>query len=182
MTQNTSDIAALEQRVRLMEDKWQILELLSAYGPAVDSGSADDAAALWIEDGTYDVDSGMLSGHTDLKKMIKGDQHQDFIMNGSAHTLSTPHIELAGDTAVATGHTQLTVKVAGSEADFKVLRITANRWELVRVDGGWRIDRRIGRLLDGRADARELLAAAQTITHEESANAPEAAADKNAKR
>lgn len=182
MTQNSSDIAALEQRVRIMEDKWQILELLSAYGPAVDSGSADEAASLWAIDGSYDVDSGMLCGHGDLKNMINGDQHQSFIMNGSAHMLSTPHIELAGDRAVATGHTQLVVKVAGTEADFKVLRITANRWELAKVGGRWRVDRRIGRLLDGRADARELLAAAHSMAQQDSAVALATAADENGTR
>lgn len=159
MERQQPDLDALFLRVEAMEDKWQILQLLSTYGPAVDSGSADAASELWQEDGVYDVDSGILDGRGDVKSMIEGELHQNFIMNGSAHMMSVPRIELCGDRAVATGHSQLVIKIPRTEADFKVLRITANRWELVREGNHWRVSRRVGRLLDGRSDARELLAA-----------------------
>ncbi|MEV3964359.1 nuclear transport factor 2 family protein [Nocardia sp. NPDC050193] len=172
MTQTSGDIEALGRRVQMMEDKWQILELLSAYGPAVDSGSADRAADIWLEDGVYDVDSGMLSGRDDIRTMVGSDLHQNFIMNGSAHMMSLPHIEVDGHRAVATGHSQLVIKVPGTTADFKVERITANRWELTKTDGRWRVERRIGRLLDGRPDARALLGAAAATSTADSDDPP----------
>lgn len=159
MTGAPVDIEALQRRVQAMEDRWQILELIATYGPAVDSGSADAAAELWLEDGVYDVDSGMLEGRAGLRAMIEGEMHQSFIMNGSAHMMSLPHIELDGDRAVVTGHSQLVLRTSEATADFVVARITANRWELVKIDGRWRVERRIGRLLDGRDSARALLGA-----------------------
>ncbi|MFJ6095667.1 nuclear transport factor 2 family protein [Williamsia muralis] len=172
MTHNSPGIEALERRVQVMEDKWEILALLSAYGPAVDSGSAETAASLWLTDGVYDVDSGTLRGHSDLVDMIKGEQHQSFIMNGAAHMMSTPSIELDGDTAVVTGHTQLITRVPDTAAEFRVLRITANRWELVRTGGQWRVSRRVGRLLDGRADARKLLGAGANADADPTSDSP----------
>ncbi|MEV5388952.1 nuclear transport factor 2 family protein [Nocardia farcinica] len=162
MTDRSADIDALARRVEAMEDRWQILELLSAYGPAVDSGSADVAADLWLDDGVYDVDSGMLRGRAGLRAMIEGDMHQGFIRNGSAHLMGLPHIVLDGDRAIVTGHSQLVLKVSDGP-EFAVARITANRWELVKIDGRWRVERRIARLLDGRAEARALLAALGTV-------------------
>jgi hypothetical protein len=94
--------------------------------------------------------------------MVGSDLHQNFILNGSAHMMSVPHIEVDVDRAVATGHSQLVIKVPGTTAEFKVERITANRWELTKTDGRWRVERRTGRLLDGRPDARALLGAIAT--------------------
>ena len=157
MTQTPGDIEALLRRVEVMEDKWQILELIAAYGPAVDSGSADGTAALWSEDGEYDVDSGMLRGREELRAMVGSAPHQGFITNGSAHLIGLPHVEVDGDRAVAIGHSQLVLKVPGTTAQFHVARITANRWELVKTGGRWQVRRRVARLLDGRPEARELL-------------------------
>ncbi|MBW0274127.1 hypothetical protein ATM97_32945 [Nocardia sp. MH4] len=157
MTPAPADLAALLRRVELMEDKWQILELIAAYGPAVDSGSADGTAALWSEDGEYDVDSGMLRGRAEVRAMVGSAPHQGFITNGSAHLIGLPHVEVDGDRAVAIGHSQLVLKVPGTTAQFHVARITANRWELVKTGGRWQVRRRVARLLDGRPEARELL-------------------------
>lgn len=168
MTPNSADLEALVRRLEVMEDKWEILHLLATYGPAVDSGSADAVAELWLDDGVYDVDSGMLDGQEDIREMVYSDQHQGFIMNGSAHMMSVPRIEVTADRAVVTGHTQLVIQSPGTD-EFKVLRITANRWELVKSDGRWRVERRIARLLDGRADARALLGAAADASYPASA-------------
>ena len=40
---------------------------------------------------------------------------------------------------------------------FVVARVSANRWELERVDGRWEIRRRVNRLLDGTDAGRALL-------------------------
>ncbi|MGW5312190.1 nuclear transport factor 2 family protein [Nocardia thailandica] len=157
MTEPTGDDATLLRRVQALEDRWQILELLASYGPAVDSGSADTAARVWTEDGVYDVDTGALHGRDALRAMVRGDAHQHFIGNGSAHLLGLPHVVVDGDRAVAVGHSQLVLKEPGTAAEFTVARITANRWELVRTEAGWKVERRTARLLDGRPEARALL-------------------------
>jgi hypothetical protein len=47
-------IAALERRVRALEDQLAIGQLIATYGPAVDSESAGAVGELWSADGVYD--------------------------------------------------------------------------------------------------------------------------------
>ena len=51
----TARIEALESRLRWLEDEREIRHLVTGYGPLVDAGAADEVAALWTEDGVYDV-------------------------------------------------------------------------------------------------------------------------------
>ena len=67
MTDSTALIESLLARVELLEDKLAITELLTTYSPAVDSGSADEVANLWLEDGVYDVDTGAMHGRGELR-------------------------------------------------------------------------------------------------------------------
>ena len=46
----------------------------------------------------------------------------------------------------------------GSSKGFRVHRMTANRWELVRTPQGWKIKRRTLRQLDGSASQQAPLA------------------------
>ena len=68
-------LAALEAKVHDLEDQVALYQLMSAYGPLVDSGDADATAGLWTEDGVYDWGGGpkpaegtpMKEGETRLK-------------------------------------------------------------------------------------------------------------------
>jgi len=46
---------------------------------------------------------------------------------------------------------------------WEALRASANEWHLRRTQQGWRVARRINRLLDGAPEARALLAGASGI-------------------
>ena len=59
-----------------------------------------------------------------------------------------------GDRAVACGHS---VVFRNGTTGFEVWRVSANRWELVRTDDGWRVERRLNAPLDGSEAARALL-------------------------
>ena len=155
MTTADERIAALEARLRAVEDQLAIVELVASYGPLVDSGDADGAAALWTEDGVYDVDTGTYAGHAGLSAMVRSRQHQGLLARGCAHVSSIPQVRVRADTAVAITHSQLLTR--DEQGGFQVLRATAHRWELVRTSEGWRVQRRTSRLLDGSAAARELL-------------------------
>ena len=48
----------------------------------------------------------------------------------------------------------------GGSKGFRIHRMTANRWELVRTPQGWRIKHRTLRQLDGSEPARGILAQA----------------------
>jgi hypothetical protein len=148
-------VRALERRVADLEDQLAIHKVLAFYGPAVDSGSGEDAAALWTEDGEYDAQVGSWTGREAIAGMVFGASHQGLIQAGAAHVLGgVPYVTVTGDRAVATAYWHLHRRV---DDHFEVWRVTATRWELVRRPDGWKVTRRVNRLLDGGDEARALL-------------------------
>ena len=83
---------------------------------------------------------------------------------GAGHVIGLPHVQLSGDTAVATGYARL---YRWDGAQFVVARVSANRWELVRTAAGWRVAARTNRVLDGGDEPRALLRAGVTPTASE---------------
>lgn len=150
-----ASLTALDARLRAVEDELAILRLVAAYGTLVDAGESAGVADLWTEDGVYEVDPEPLHGRDAVRAMVSGDAHQGLIRHGCGHLVGLPRVLVDGDTAVAIGHTQLSAR-STSRDGFSVLRVTANRWELVREPSGWRVVRRIARVLDGSEAARAL--------------------------
>jgi len=150
----TARLDALEARVRLLEDHVAIYQVMMGYGPAVDAGEAELAAARWTADGSYDAQVGAWHGRDAIEGMVHGDMHQGIIRGGSAHVTAMPYLVVDGDRAVATAYAQL---CRADGENFRVWRVTATRWELVRTRAGWQVERRVNRLLDGDEAARELL-------------------------
>jgi hypothetical protein len=146
-------IRLLENRLLHVEDRLAIVQLMAGYGPAVDGSCQRDAANVWTEDGVYELDSNSFEGRANIIAMLESDQTRALINGGSAHVLSTPHIVIEGDTAVATCTSRL-YRYAGDE--FRVLRATANRWEFVRTPQGWRVKRRINKTLNGSEESKRL--------------------------
>ena len=160
----TSDVSAddlldqfaqLRERVGLLEDELAVRRVLASYGPAVDSGDSARTGALWTEDAVYDMDVGVLDGRAEISDMVEGGVHQEIIGGGSAHAIGPALVELDGDRATAITYSQLFR--GDGKGGFWIWRVAANRWELTRSAAGWLVVRRTTRLLDGRADARELL-------------------------
>jgi hypothetical protein len=153
-------LAALEARVRKAEDHLAILNLLSTYGPLVDSGQSDAAAALWVEGGGYNYSGGnsngtRLTAPEQLVKVYEGAGHQALIAAGSAHAQLTPRITVDGDRATAIGYTFVVMQEGGR---WVVLRAAVNDFSLVRTDdGSWRIAERFNRTLTGSEDSYEVM-------------------------
>ncbi len=147
-------LATLERRLQALEDEREIARLIASYGPLVDAGAAEEAAALWTEDGVYDVDEVYLEGRDQLKAMVLSAHHQQWIEAGCAHFLGPAHITVDGDSATAVCHSLMVVRVEGR---FVLRRATANHWSLSRTPQGWRTTRRTSRVLDGRAEAIDAL-------------------------
>lgn len=145
----------MSARLRELEDREAIRNLIASYGPAVDRGDSAGGAEIFAEDGAYDVGGyGVHRGQSAIAALFDGEVHQGLITNGASHFLSPMRIELNGDTAVAVGYS---VVFTWADGVFKAHRIAANRWELARVDGAWRVTLRVNRLLDGAEEARALL-------------------------
>ena len=148
-------IAALSRRVQALEDNVAICQLIATYGPAVDSQSEQALAELWSQDGVYDPSgTRAYENRAEVGGLVYREPHLSYLQAGCAHVLSLPLVAVDGDTAVAVNHSRVYLR---DGASWRLERVSANRWELDRVDGVWQVRRRTNRLLDGDPAARELL-------------------------
>jgi hypothetical protein len=152
-------LAALEARLRVAEDRLEIFDLLSSYGPLVDSGSSEDAAALWVAGGGYNFSGGVsggtrLSAPDQLIAMYESEGHKGLVGTGVSHFTGPPKITVDGDSAQAVGYSFVILKEG--ERWF-VWRAAINHWTLQRTADGWRIAERFNRTLDGSADSYETM-------------------------
>jgi uncharacterized protein (TIGR02246 family) len=152
------ELLRMSETLRVLEDEREIVRLISSYGPAVDSGQSEAAAAIWTEDGVYDTDSVVWRGRAEIAAMVEGSQHQKLIAEGAAHVVGVPHVRVTGHRAVATCYSRV---FRHGDGGLEVWRVAVNRWELVRTPEGWRTAYRTNRLINGSAAARELLGRAQ---------------------
>ena len=146
---------ALEARLRHVEDQLAITQLVASYGPLVDAGDADGVAALWAEDGSYDVEGWQMNSREDVRAMVRSEGHQHLIAGGCTHFLGPASVRVDGDDAVAVCESVL---VRHRDGGYSVRRAGANHFRLRRGPDGWRVAHRTTRALDGSAEARGLLA------------------------
>lgn len=157
MTSTTPTID-LETRLRDLEDRFEILQLVAAYGPVADSGSGDVAERMWLADGWYDSGIERFDGAAAVGDMLNSlPLHLELMAGGCTHLNTVPVVNVQGDHATAVCHGQL-LRREGDQ--FVVWRSGAVRWELVRTADGWRIASRQNHLLDGSAPAQELFRSA----------------------
>jgi hypothetical protein len=153
-----AEVEMLAGRVRALEDQVEIMQLVAQYGPAVDSGSGEAAAGLWIEDGVFDaVPQRRMRGRTQIAEMVHGAGHQSLIRDGCGHVLTVPHVVVDGDDATGRSYA-LNIRWDAEADRFWVARVSANTWRWVRTPEGWRVAERINANLDGTPEHRAMLA------------------------
>jgi hypothetical protein len=160
---------SLEDRLRAIEDRLEIYDLIASHPPSADTGGKDHIAASWVDDGVFDRGGNLSSprGRDAISDQVLSPEHQAAIARGLAHFTGLPHVAIDGDSAVVTSYLQILVPQTqgdpvevpnhGSSKGFRVHRLTANRWELVRTREGWKIKHRTLRPLDGSEGARQIL-------------------------
>lgn len=144
-------------RLQRLEDELAITKLLASYGPSVDAGNADNAAALWATDGTYDVEDWLMTGRDGVHQMVSSAGHQELVATGCCHFLGPAVVTVDGDSAVAVCESLVLLRDSGVDSGYRVWRATANHFALARLDGRWQITTRTSRLLNGNAFAHTLL-------------------------
>lgn len=165
---------SIEERLRAIEDRLDILNLIASHPPSADSGADYFTRQVYTDDGVIDLGGGKTAdGNEEVAAMVKTPGHQAAIAGGLAHFCGLPRIEIDGDTAVVTSYLQIItphpnaepheVPNHGTTKGFRIHRVGANRWELVRSASGWKIKRRTLRPLDGTAPVQELLRGALKI-------------------
>jgi ketosteroid isomerase-like protein len=152
--QIAEQLAALQERVRVLEDQVAIHRLINSWGPAVDTGNSEAAAALFSDDAILQSDLSYLTGPAAIAAMVLGDGHQSLIRGGSAHIPAFPIINLQGDTASATGYTRV---YRHTDEGYDVWRVSANHWEFRREPDGWRVTRRTNHVINGGPEAPKIL-------------------------
>ncbi len=170
--ESAPDAASLEARLRDIEDRLEIYNLIASHPPSADTGADDYTRAVFTEEGIFDRGESLdyTLGNEAIAAITQRPAHQEAIEGGLAHFAGLPHVELDGDTACVTSYLQLIHPDAegeerelpnhGVSTGYRIHRVLANRWELTRTPEGWKIKSRKLRALDGSGPARDILSRA----------------------
>jgi hypothetical protein len=168
-TMNSPDLTDFENRLRAIEDKLAIYELIASHPPSADTGHADYTRSVYREDGLFDRGPALdgAKGAEEIAAFIQRPQHDEAIRGGLAHFAGLPLVDLRGDVAVATTYLMIVhldhegrprdLPNHGVSMGYRIHRAVVNRWELERHDGRWMIARRTLLPVDGSEIHQELL-------------------------
>jgi hypothetical protein len=149
------EVELLKTRVRELEDDREIRELLARYGFLADQGLDEEFVGLFTDDGEMELTAPGVRdkvvgwrGHDGLLSFITGQDHktdphlvkaEGRRMHGQGNNLRT---YIDGDVAVAESYSLVLTKGEDGKID---LDGGSNRWTLHRVDGRWKIRKRMRR-------------------------------------
>lgn len=145
-------VAALEARVRELEDERAIREVLARYGFTADTCRDEAYVDLYTDDGAIDLviaDQQMypgvvrFEGKDELRRFIAdpGAHHRPGFYGRSMHLMgNNVAMRVEGDRAVANSYS-MTMQ-ADPEQVVDILSVANNQWQLERVDGRWLIKER----------------------------------------
>src|SRR5262245_5959267 len=119
-------LAALEARVRVLEDQTTLYRLIAGWGPAADTADGVAAASFWAEDAVLQAESMHIEGSAGVRAMIDSDGQQALVEQGCAHVQSLPVVQIDGDRATAINYGR--VYLRGDDA-YDIWRVSANCWE-----------------------------------------------------
>src|ERR1700751_209048 len=96
-----ADNRTLEQRIRAVEDRLEIYNLIAGHPPSADTGADYYAEAVYTEDGVFDrgPDLSGATGNKAIAASLKSSGHQAAIAGGLPPFTRVPQIQLEGDRA-----------------------------------------------------------------------------------
>jgi hypothetical protein len=153
-----------EDRLRAAEDRFEIYNLMARYHTLSDSFEFKSLGGLFTPDGTFGhgatINSVRIFDDVDPAKV------RDAAALGQAHLNTPPYIKLGTNSAVAFAYScvaildpvaeSIDVPQHGSGRGHRLVSIAANRWDLVRHEGAWKVRRRELVLCDGSDAPRDL--------------------------
>ena len=140
-------LESLAARLKHFEDKEEINNVLINYGRALDSRDFKTYASLFTKDGSWSGGTGSVTGgpqaiYDFMTKNLGGGRNggtpRPIGFGPSYHIMSSPKIEINGDTATASSRWAFVTAARGPGIQ------VAGRYEdtLVREDGVWKIKSR----------------------------------------
>src|SRR5262245_17845417 len=98
----------LEQRIRAIEDRLAIYNLIASHPPSADTGAQSYIRSIFADDAVLDLGGDKTAtGNEAISGMSQRPAHQEAIRGGLAHFAGLPHVEIDGDRAVATSYLQI---------------------------------------------------------------------------
>src|SRR5271166_4341816 len=88
--------ARLEERLRAIEDRLDIYNLIAGHPPSADTGASAYAEAVYAEDGVFDRGPGLTgtTGNKAMAALLASPGHQAAIAGGLAHFTGLPHVTI----------------------------------------------------------------------------------------
>lgn len=158
---------SIEERLRALEDRLEILNLLAGSALSSDVPSETYWEAMFAPGAVMDrggVEG--FDGRDRIMEIVRSAGQAEAIKNGMAHAQALPHIRINGDEAVATGYLQalvidpnspeVTLPGKGTRKALATYHLTVNRWEFERTAAGWQMTKRVIRPI-ATEDAKEML-------------------------
>lgn len=157
----------IEARLRAVEDRLEILNLLAGSALSSDAPSESYWESMYAPDAVMDRggSTGVVA-RAQIMEIVRSTSQASAIERGMAHAMAMPHVRIDGDRAFATGYLQVLVldanapevSLPGKETRkaLSTYHLTVNRWELARGAAGWQVTRRMIRPIAG-DDARRML-------------------------
>ena len=111
MAVDTKDGRTPEQRLRLIEDRFEIYNLIASHPPSADTGAGNYTASVWTEDGVFDrgAEFARPTGRAAIAGGASNPEHHRAIEQGIAHFAGLPYVRITGDTAFAISYLQILV-------------------------------------------------------------------------
>src|SRR5256885_9847045 len=87
------DSHSLEDRIRAIEDRLEIYNLIAGHPPSADTGADYFTRAVYVEDGELDLGRGKATaGHETIAAVTKTPAHQAAIAGGAAPFAGPPRL------------------------------------------------------------------------------------------
>jgi ketosteroid isomerase-like protein len=138
----TADLAALEARVRRLEDQDAVWRLFVAYKDRLDRRDFAGYAALFADDGEWLGNLGKARGPAEIQALLERTMdHWAGEATKTFHLVGNPAIDVDGDRATAESMWCYLVR---DENDRVALSLLGHYEDvLVRTEDGWKFQRRV---------------------------------------
>ncbi|KAJ5403949.1 hypothetical protein N7509_003820 [Penicillium cosmopolitanum] len=130
-------VKALQERLRLLEDKQELHELLDQYCKTPDRHDFQGHANTYAEDGQQQYGPwGAVKGRDNIARIIKKNESN---VVDQLHYMTNMRFEIDGDTATGTSYLIMVVIRDAEKRTDTLWQGGPYEWKFLRTEEGWRI-------------------------------------------